>query len=290
MSRDVLGLIMDGHVTVNGAAGDLHMPLRTGDFLLIDIGACQDRDERSYPESLDILYQDDSLVCIDKPAGLPVIPDRRPKGPTIVEICRKMFAAASLYPRPIHRLDKHTSGVLMLALKKEFVEPLGELFAQREISKTYLAFVRGVPHPPQGVIDAPISPDSRKMSRMIIDPERGKRALSRYKILKAWGGYALLEVKPETGRTHQVRVHLAYIKNPILCDPLYGGGDAFHLSSLKLDYRIGRGRRERPLLKRLALHARELAFRSPATGQPVVVRSPLPKDLKILKEKLDKFA
>jgi len=292
MSRDVLALIVDGHVLVNGTPGDMQLVLRTGDFIEVDLAAAGDtpRAGREAAPSLDVLYRDDALICVDKPAGVPVIPDRRPKGPTAVEICRAMLKGEGLRPRPVHRLDKHTSGVLMLALKKDHAKALGELFEKRRISKIYLALVRGVPRPTEGVIDAPIGPDSRKVSRMVVNPAGGKEAVSRYKTLTAWRGYSLVEVRPETGRTHQVRVHMAHIKNPILCDALYGGGEAFHLSTIKPDYRIGRGKRERPILKRLALHAAELAFRSPATGRDVVVRSPLARDLEIVTQKIDKFA
>jgi RluA family pseudouridine synthase len=295
MSRDVLSLIVDGRALVNGEPGDVQLVLRTGDFIEVDVSAAGGAPgaRRAAPDAaptLDVLYRDDALICVDKPAGIPVIPDRRPKGPTAVEICRAMLAGEGLRPRPVHRLDKQTSGVLMLALTKESVKPLGELFEKRRVSKIYLALVRGVPRPAEGVIDAPIGPDSRKVSRMVVDPGGGKEAVSRFRTLKAWRGYAFVEVRPETGRTHQVRVHMAHIKNPILCDGLYGGGEVFHLSTIKPDYRIGRGRRERPILARLALHAAELAFQSPATGKDVVVRSPLPRDLEIVKGKIDKFA
>jgi 23S rRNA pseudouridine955/2504/2580 synthase/23S rRNA pseudouridine1911/1915/1917 synthase len=290
MSRDVLELIVEGHTLVNGEPGDLQQTLRTGDFVQVDIESRRGHREKKSSDALPVLYRDGALICIDKPAGIPVIPDRRPKGPTAVEICRAMLEPEGLYPRPVHRLDKYTSGVLMLALEKEHVKPLGELFEERRVKKTYLAFVRGVPRPGEGVIDAPIGTDSRKASRMVVDRARGKEAVSRYRTLTAWRGYALVEVRPETGRTHQVRVHMAHIKNPILCDALYGGGEAFHLSTIKPDYRIGRGKRERPVIKRLALHAAALAFTSPDAGQEVVVESPLPKDLEILEQKLEKFA
>jgi len=290
MGRNVLAMIVDGHVAVNGEGGGVHQPLRNGDYIEVDMAGCKPSAEKSDPEGLDILYRDEGTLCVFKPAGIPVIPDRRPKGSTAVELCRKMLAPEGLRPKPVHRLDKHTSGVLMLALTKEYVHPLGELFAQRQVEKIYLAFVRGTPRPAEGEIDLAIGTDRKKATRMVIDRARGKPALSLFKTLKTWNGYSLVEVRPKTGRTHQVRVHLAHIKHPILCDALYGGGDAFHLSTIKPDYRIGRGRRERPILNRQALHAAELRFRSPATGKDVVVKAPLPEDLVILQGKLEKFA
>ena len=290
MGRDVLSLIVDGHTLVNGKPGDVHAPLRTGDFVAVDTSFCRKPRREGPPERLTVLYREATFICVDKPAGIPVIPDRRPKTPTVVEICRAMLAGEGLNPKPVHRLDKHTSGVLLLALQRDAVPILGELFSKRRVKKTYLAFVRGTPRPAEGVIDAPISPDKRKAGRMAVDPSRGKPALSRYRTLVRWRGYSLVEVRPETGRTHQVRLHMAHIKNPILCDSLYGGGEGFHLSTIKPDYRTGRGKRERPILSRQALHAAELAFPSPTTGELVSVKSPLPKDLEILKSKLDRFA
>ncbi len=290
MGRNVLEMIVEGHVKVNGKRGDVHQPLRTGDYLEVDTARCKRPAEKADPKGLEILYRDEGTLCVFKPAGIPVIPDRRPKGSTAVEICRKMLAPEGLRPKPVHRLDKHTSGVLMLALTKEYVHPLGELFADRLVDKVYLAFVRGTPRPAEGEIDLPIGADRKKATRMVIDRARGKPALSFFKTIKTWNGYSLVEVRPKTGRTHQVRVHMAHIKHPILCDALYGGGDAFHLSTIKPNYRIGRGRRERPILNRQALHAAQLSFRSPATGKEVVVKAPLSEDLVILQGKLEKFA
>ena len=116
-----------------------------------------------------------------------------------------------------------------------------------------------------------------------------KPAISRYRILKAWQGFALVEVRPETGRTHQIRVHLSHINHPILCDSLYGGGDAFYLSEFKLDYRLGRGKKEQALLSRQALHAAEISFPSLNTGQAIRVKAPLPHDLAVVQKKLEQY-
>ncbi len=291
MSRDITWLIAEGRVTVNAEPGDIRTILRTGDYVIVNTSSLKERKPKQRTvKTLEILYRDDSVLCVNKPAGIPVIPDRRPTISTAVEICRKMLAPEGINPNPVHRLDKQTSGVLMLALRKKSVQPLGELFSQRRIHKTYLAFVRGVPRPPEAVVDAPVGPDSRKMTRMVVNMENGKPAVTNYSTRTTWPGYAFLEIRPETGRTHQIRVHLAHIKHPILCDPVYGGGETFHLSTLKPQYRIGRGKRERPILNRLALHAWKLAFTSPGTNERVEVEAPLPKDLSILKQKLDKFA
>ncbi len=292
MSRDIVGLIDDGAVFRNGVPAEFQAIVRTGDFISVDTSAVKEREvQQEAPLELEILYRDEGVLCVDKPPGIPVIPDRRHRTETAVEICRRMLGDGPNSPKPVHRIDKYTSGVLMLALKKEFVQPLGDLFADKRISKTYLAFVRGNVLPGERIIDAPIGPDARRVSRMVVNPtKKGKSAVTRIAPLVAWRDYSLVEARPETGRTHQIRVHLAHIKHPILCDSLYGGGDVFHLSTIKPDYHVGRGKRERPLLKRQALHAAELTFESPATGKVVRVKSPLPEDLAILKKKLEKFS
>jgi RluA family pseudouridine synthase len=289
-SGGITGLIQDGCVEVNGVIRGADDSLRSGDFVSVDAQALEVASKQVKIQRLEILYQDDAVVCVDKPAGLSVIPDRRQEGKTAVQICREMFAKEKLHPRPVHRLDKWTSGVLVLALKKEYVQPLGDLFAERKVQKTYLAFVRGRPDPASDVIDAPIGPDAKRMTRMLVGANKCKPAVTRYAMLQHWDGASFLEVKPETGRTHQIRVHLAHIGHPVLCDSLYGGGDAVYLSEFKLDYKLGKDRKERPLLSRQALHAHMITFPSPATGREVTMKKELPKDLEVLRKKLDQYA
>ena len=289
-SAGIIALIKDGCVQVNGKSRGANDSLRNGDFVSVGMEALEIASKQRKVDHLEVLYRDEALVCVNKPAGLSVIPDRRQEGKTAVQICREMFEADNLHPRPVHRLDKWTSGVLVLALKKEYVAPLGDLFAKRKLEKTYLAFVRGRPDPVSGTIDAPIGPDSKRMIRMLVNARKAKPAITRYSIIEYWEGTSLLEVHPETGRTHQIRVHLSHIDHPVLCDSLYGGGDTIYLSDFKLDYKLGKNRKERPLLSRHALHAHSITFPSPATGQEITVKSGLPKDLEVLRKKLGQYA
>ncbi|MHC4942108.1 MAG: RluA family pseudouridine synthase [Planctomycetota bacterium] len=287
---DIPALIRDGHVEVNGATSDLNATLRLGDFVTVVEEAMKAATKKTPGSELEILYEDDAVVCVDKPAGIPVIPDRRPQGKTAVQICRALYKGKDKHPRPVHRLDKWTSGVLVLALEKKYVEPLTDAFSERKVNKTYLALVRGTPFPTEGMIDEPIGPNARRMTRIVVGGRLAKPAVTRFRTERSWEGFSLLEVKPETGRTHQIRVHLSHLGHPILGDSLYGGGDALYLSEFKIDYRLGRGKKERPLLSRQALHAARLSFPSPATGETITVESRLPKDLVVVIKKLDQYA
>jgi RluA family pseudouridine synthase len=289
-SAGISELIKNGCVQVNGKFRGANDSLRNGDFVSVEMEALEITSKQRKIERLEVLYRDEAVVCVNKPAGLSVIPDRRQEGKTAVQVCREMFGSENLHPRPVHRLDKWTSGVLVLALKKEYVAPLGDLFAERKVEKTYLAFVRGRPDPVSGTIDAPIGPDAKRMTRMVVNARKAKPAITHYSILEHFEGASLLEVHPETGRTHQIRVHLSHIDHPVLCDSLYGGGDAVYLSDFKLDYKLGKNRKERPLLSRHALHAHRITFPSPATGQEITVKADLPKDLEVLRKKLGQYA
>jgi RluA family pseudouridine synthase len=289
-SVDLTKIIEDGAVQVNDSASEPEARLKKGDYVTVIERAMRDAKVKPKFEALDVLFRDEAVICVLKPAGMSVIPDRRQVGKTAVQVCRQMLEGEKDHPRPVHRLDKWTSGVLVMALKKKYVEPMGKLFAERKVDKTYLAFVRGRPMESEGVIDEAIGPNARRMTRIIVGGKLAKPARTRYRTLCEWQGFSLLEVKIETGRTHQIRVHLSHIGHPILCDSLYGGGDALYLSELKLDYKLGRGKREKPLLSRQALHAGRIRFESPATGKAVEVEAPLPHDLEVVRKKLDRYA
>lgn len=227
-----------------------------------------------------IVYEDSELVAFDKPSGLLVAPDRWDHG--------KRNLAALVHEQygeecgNAHRLDRDTSGVVVFAKTLPALRTLTEQFEAHTVEKRYLALICPPPRVAQGEITHALSSDDRKPGTMKIDP-RGKPASTRYQVLEQWpernGRFALTELLPLTGRTHQLRVHLASLGSPILGDKLYGGKLELRLSELKRrSYREGKNA-ERPLLERLALHAEQITITHPTTGERLTINAELPADL-----------
>jgi tRNA pseudouridine32 synthase/23S rRNA pseudouridine746 synthase len=202
-----------------------------------------------------ILYADDHLIVADKPSGLLSVPGR---GPAKADCA--ILRAAQFFPDAltVHRLDMATSGLILFARGKEMQRALSALFERGEVEKAYLADVLGAPSPAAGEIDLPLITDWPRRPRQMVDPVLGKPSLTRYETLSSVDGLARLSLTPLTGRSHQLRVHLASIGHPILGDELYA-----HAQALAA----------RP---RLALHAARLAFAHPATGERMAFEAPCP--------------
>ncbi|RMH68542.1 MAG: RluA family pseudouridine synthase [Gemmatimonadetes bacterium] len=230
-----------------------------------------------------IIDEDDSVLVVCKPAGLRTVPDRWDANkPNLDEELKKIVPTASV----VHRLDVGTSGVMVFAKTPEAHRSLSLQFQQRTVRKTYWALVRGIPVESSGNIDLPIAEDPKRPGKMIIH-SRGKSSLSYYEVIARTRHFAVVQVYPQTGRHHQVRVHLAALGHPITADALYGGGDAFYLSEIKPNYR-GKAA-ERPLLARVALHALRLQFVHPRTGQMVLYEANLPKDLTVAWKQIQRW-
>ncbi|MDP6850728.1 MAG: RluA family pseudouridine synthase, partial [Planctomycetota bacterium] len=191
-------------------------------------------------------------------------------------------------PRALHRLDLGTSGVLLYALSLEGEQHYRALFDQRKVEKVYHAIVLGEVHN-AGVIDSPLAPDPRQGGRMrIVQSPAGKESITEYAPVKIFRGFTLLECRPRTGRTHQIRVHMASIGHPLIVDPRYGGRDRILLSELKPGYKPKKGQAERPLLERLSLHAKRVEIVSP-DGETLRIEADYPKDLRVLLSKMEKW-
>jgi RluA family pseudouridine synthase len=231
-----------------------------------------------------ILAEDDTLIVINKPAGLLVLPDRYDRSIiNLSELLREVIEPLFV----VHRIDRETSGVVLFAKTAEAHAFLNDAFESREVRKSYLAIVAGSQIPDAGAIDLPIGESEGKVRKMRIDSRRGKEARTEFRVVERYNGYALLDVRPHTGRTHQIRIHLAAKNLPIVADPLYGDGQPFFLSAIKRNYKT-KGE-EQPLLWRTALHAHSLSFTHPVTKEMMSIEAPLPKDMGAVVKALRKY-
>lgn len=235
-----------------------------------------------------VLFEDDHLLAIEKPARLLTSPDRYDaERPNLMKLLHagirdgKPWAASRglTYLANAHRLDFETSGVILLAKTKPALVQLANTFSTEKPIKHYLALVQGTPTEKQFEVDAPISPHPREVKRMIVD-RGGKKSRTGFEVLESFRGYTWLRCRPFTGRTHQIRIHLRHLHLPIVGDELYLGKPLL-LSTLKAHYSLKPGRTERPLIDSVALHAERLELPHPVTGSPVVIEAPCPKNLQV---------
>ena len=228
--------------------------------------------------ALDIVFEDEHLLVVDKPAGMVVHPAAGNFDGTLVNAllhhCAGRLSGIGGVARPgiVHRIDKDTSGLLVVAKTDVAHEGLAAQFARHDLHRAYLAIVAGVPSPSSGTVDAPLARSSANRKKMAIVSEgRGKRAVTHYRLIRPLRDAALVECRLETGRTHQVRVHMASIGHALLGDPVYGRPRPAHREVLK---RLG--------FHRQALHAAELGFKHPVSKENLSFKSALPSDIQEL--------
>jgi len=256
-------LIADGHITVNDRVVKASFKLNTGDRVSVVIPPTAPTSLLPEAIPLNIVYEDDDLLVVDKPAGLAVHPAPGHPDHTLVNAILShlpSLAEISESERPgiVHRLDKDASGIMVVAKNNAAQLNLIGQFKARSVVKAYLVLVRGHLTPENGIIEASIGRDPRNRKRMAV-VTKGREARTRYHVVKYIGDYTLLEVRTETGRTHQIRVHLLAIGYPVVGDATYGV--------------------KSPLLPRQFLHACRLGFHLPSTGEYVEFTSELPPDL-----------
>lgn len=255
-------LIEEGHVTVNGRAAKGSLRLGIGDR--VDATIPPPAPVTAIPEEipLTIVYEDNDLIVVDKPAGLAVHPAPGHPSHTLVNAilayCPQIAVKGSVRPGIVHRLDKNTSGLMVVAKNDAAQQHLSKQIKARSMVKRYLVLVHGRLSPERGLIEAPIGRDPGNRKRMAV-VSTGREARTHYRVIKYVDNYTFLEVTLETGRTHQIRVHLSAIGFPVVGDEVYG--------------------RKSPQLKRQFVHASHLGFRLPSTGQYVEFSSKLPPDL-----------
>jgi 23S rRNA pseudouridine1911/1915/1917 synthase len=231
-----------------------------------------------------VLWDDDSLLVVNKPAGLPSLPDGyQADAPYLRGVLEPLFGRLWI----VHRLDRETSGVVVLARSSQVHRALNTQFQEHQTTKVYHALVGGSPDWAEQQVDAPLLPNGDRRHRSIVS-EKGKPAVTLFRVLEGFSGYALVEAQPKTGRTHQIRSHLAYLRHAIVADGLYGDGERLYLSALKPGYRGSRGE-EPALLGRLGLHAWSLAFAHPLSGEKVSFIAPYPQDFEAALQQLRKY-
>ncbi|MCB0259895.1 MAG: RluA family pseudouridine synthase [Calditrichae bacterium] len=245
--------------------------------------------------SVSLLYESEHLLAVNKPPGLPVIADRLQAEPNLRDLLQAQYerqqGSEGQAIWVVHRIDADTSGLVLFARTAEMHREMSLLFEHNQVHKTYLAVTAGAPETDEGEIDLPIGKHSGQKRLMRIDP-RGKPSLTRYRVLERFRHFACLEMMPQSGRTHQIRVHLQALGCPLAIDPRYGSGNiSIDISQIKAGA-VHRSERhpERALISRLTLHASRVAFKDPLSGREIALEAPLPKDLAGLLQALRKWS
>jgi 23S rRNA pseudouridine1911/1915/1917 synthase len=265
-------LIEEGQVAVNGEPVRASYKVRAGDLVVVHLPSEDTRELAAEAIPLAVIYEDEFLLVVDKPAGMVVHPAPGHPGGTLVNAllahCPELATSGGERPGIVHRLDRDTSGLILVAKNEKTRRGLQRQFKERQVHKAYLALLDGHLQPAWGRIEAPIGRDPRHRQRMAVLPG-GREAITEYHVLEqfshqmgpAAGEYTLAEAEPRTGRTHQIRVHLASIGYPVVGDAVYG-----------------RRRAQLPVARQF-LHARRLGFKHPASGRRMELEAPLPEDL-----------
>lgn len=272
-------LIEDSDVLVNGRAAKASYKLRANDEIEAELTTLPATSFLPEDIPIEVVYEDDDLIVINKPAGIVVHPGAGAKTGTLANALAFHFqnlstAGGSGRPGIVHRLDKDTSGLLVAAKTEQAHENLADQFRAREVFKSYVALVHGQVERDRGEINEPIARDPRHRTRMAI-MRGGRSALSIYRARERFARFTLIDVELKTGRTHQIRVHLAWLKHPVVGDETYGSGRDHTVADPQIRSQIGK-------LGRQFLHAEKLGFTHPKSGERLNFTSPLPTELQKL--------
>jgi 23S rRNA pseudouridine1911/1915/1917 synthase len=275
-------LIESEDVLVNAKPAKPSYKLRPDDEIEVELIAAPTTSFAPEPIPIEIIYEDDTLVVVNKPAGLVVHPAAGINSGTLANALAYHFqqlpdSGAGVRPGIVHRLDRETSGLLVVAKTEAALEHLSDQFRDRTVFKSYVALVHGRVNTDTGRIDQPLARDASNRTRMAV-VRGGRSALSLYRVRQRFNRFTLLDVEIRTGRTHQIRVHLAWLKHPVVSDETYGGGRDNTIQDAKLRAHVRN-------LGRHFLHAEKLGFIHPQTNERVEFGSPLPPELtQLLKE------
>jgi 23S rRNA pseudouridine1911/1915/1917 synthase len=272
-------LIEAEDVLVNGKPAKPSYKLREHDELEVELTAAASASFAPEAIPIDIVYEDETLVVVNKPAGLVVHPAAGLHSGTLANALAYHFqqlpnSGAGVRPGIVHRLDRDTSGLLVVAKTEAALESLSDQFRDRTVFKSYKALVHGRLPADSGKIDQPLARDRSNRTRMAV-VRGGRNALTLYRVRRAFDRFTLLDVELKTGRTHQIRVHLAWLKHPVVSDDVYGGGRDNTIKDPRLRARLR-------ALNRHFLHAEKLGFKHPQTGEFVKFEAPLPPELEDL--------
>lgn len=281
--RKVIG---GGGVKVNGQGTKVAHRLASGDRIAIILPPMNAAGPNPEQIPLDVLYEDEHIIAVNKPPGMVVHPARGHWSGTLASALAFHFRQLSSVGGPtrpgiVHRLDRDTSGVMVVAKTDPMHFALASQFEARTTEKEYFAITAGVPDRDRDIIEQPIGihPTQREKMAIRAGHTTSRDATTFYEVQERFAGYAALQVLPKTGRTHQIRVHLAHIRCPVLCDKLYGGRASINRADLlRLKHPVSGS--DEVVLARQALHARRIQLTHPATGEPIEFIAPLPDDLR----------
>ena len=286
--RKVIGA---GGVTVDGAGCKVAYRLKSGQRVAVVLPLMPAAGPNPENIPLDILYEDEFLLAVNKPPGMVVHPARGHWSGTLTSALAFHFkhlsqAGGAHRPGIVHRLDRDTSGVIVVARSDPIHYALAEQFSERTTEKEYFAITAGVPDRDRDRIEQPIGMHPHQREKMAIRPGHttSREAATFYEVLERFEGFAAVKVLPKTGRTHQIRVHLAHVGTPVLCDKLYGGRSTITRGEIRRDVSD-----ELVLLSRQALHARRIKLVHPETGRPIEFVAPLPADLESVLNELRRY-
>lgn len=282
-------IIKGGGVKVNGKVVKSSFKISPADIIELTLPELPSKDILAQDIPLNIIYEDDDIIVLNKQPDMIVHPARGNTYGTLVNALvfhsdKLSSGLGEFRPGIVHRLDKDTTGVMVVAKNDTAQWKIAKQFEQRKTKKSYLAIVHGTPELTADRINAPLGVHPRIREKYAIRPEIGKEAITFYEVVESFRGFSLLKMTPKTGRTHQIRVHLSYIKHPIVADDMYGG-------KLVYPWQLADGEPtvQEPVINRVALHAWTLEFNHPTTKKPVKFEAPLPEDMQNLLDMLRKY-
>lgn len=281
-------IIKQGAVKVNGKIVKPSFKLSPGDKIELILPELPSKEIPPENIPLNIIYEDNDIIVINKPPNLIVHPVRGNLHGTLVNALayyadKLSSGLGEFRPGIVHRLDKNTSGVIVTAKNDIAQWKIARQFERRQVNKTYLAIIHGTPELTADRINVPLGAHPKIREKYVTRSITGKQAVTFYEVLETFRGFSLLKVAPKTGRTHQIRVHLSYIKHPIVADDMYGGKVVY-----PWQLQDAEALPQNPIINRTALHAWTLEFKHPTTGEMVKFEAPLPQDMQNLLDMLRK--